>query len=271
MKTNFDITTSWLLVHEGGYVDNPKDPGGATNYGVTQKTYDGYRKRMGLPTQTVRSITMDEVLAIYKTQYWEKIMGDELPAGLDYAVYDFAVNSGPKRAVQCLQELLGANVKADGIMGNQTLGALAELGPEDMRALIEAYCEKRLNWMKTLKTFATFGTGWTRRVMGEQLGVQDADTGVIDRAVKLYMGRSVTAPVRAAVGKAVEEDTKMTVKVAEGFNLSTVGTVAAGIAPTAVIAMIQQEGPIQYALAVVVVIATILGAVVFYKKVISKT
>ena len=138
--------------------------------------------------------------------------------------------------MQSLQELLGKNVAADGIMGNQTLGVLADFGPEDMRELIEAYCEKRWNWMKTLKTFATFGKGWTRRVMGEQIGVQDADTGVIDRAVKLFMGAKVSAPTRAAEGKALEDDTKATVKVAEGFNLNTVGTVAAGVATLAAVA-----------------------------------
>lgn len=269
MEANFDTETQWLLVHEGGYVNHPKDPGGATNRGVTQRTYDGYRKRMGLPIQSVRSIIMLEVLDIYKTQYWDKIAGDQLPTGLDYAVYDFAVNSGPKRAVQFLQELLG-NVAADGIMGNQTLGALAAFGPKDMPGLIEGYCEKRWNWMQTLTTWSTFGTGWTRRVMGEILGFQDSDTGVIDRAVKLYSGQRTTAPLHTAAGKALEADTKATAKVAEGFNLNTVGTIAAGVAPTAVVAAIQQQGPMQYALAAVVIVATILGAIVFYKKVLSK-
>ena len=270
MKKNFEEQTGWLLIHEGGYVNHPKDPGGATNHGVTQRTYDGYRKRMNQPTRSVKSITHDEVLAIYKSQYWDKVMGDQLPAGLDYAVYDFAVNSGPKRAVQFLQELLGANVVADGIMGNQTLGVLSDFGPEDMCELIEAYCEKRWNWMKTLRTFSTFGKGWTRRVMGETAGGQTNDHGVIDRAVKVAMGEEPRAPIFSTGGKAVEEDTKATVKVVEGFNKNTIGTIAAGVAPTAVVAAISQEGPMQYALAAVVVVATILGAIVFYQKVIKR-
>lgn len=271
MQQNFEEQTQWLLVHEGGYVNHPKDPGGATNRGVIQRTYDGYRKRKGLPLRSVKSITTDEVLDIYKSQYWDKVMGDDLPAGLDYAVYDFAVNSGPSRAVKFLQELLGANIIKDGVMGNQTLGALAEFSPEDMRELIEAYCVKRWNWMKTLTTFATFGKGWTRRVMGETVGVQTNDHGVIDRAVKVHMGAATQAPLLAAAGKALEEDTKATTKVAEGFNMSTLGTVAAGVAPTALVTAISQEGPMQYALAAVVVVATIMGAIVFYKKVLSKT
>lgn len=268
-RQNFEEQTQWLLVHEGGYVNHPKDPGGATNRGVIQRTYDGYRKRMGKPQQSVKKITMAEVMDIYKSQYWDAVKGDELPAGLDYAVYDFGVNSGPTRAVKFLQQLLG--VTQDGQMGNQTLGALADISPEDMRDLIENYCEKRWNWMKTLGTFKTFGKGWTRRVMGEQIGVQDSDHGVIDRAVKVYMGQKTKAPTRSAEGKALLEDTTATTKVAEGFNFATVGTVAAGVAPTALVTAISQEGPMQYALAAVVVVATIMGAIVFYKKVLSKT
>lgn len=269
MEANFETETGWLLVHEGGYVNHPKDPGGATNRGVTQATYDGYRRRMNLAKRSVKEITMAEVMAIYKSQYWDVVKGDELPAGLDYAVYDFSVNSGASRAVKFLQELLG--VKADGMLGNQTLGALAEFSPEDMRELIQNYCEKRWNWMKTLKTWSTFGTGWTRRVMGEQLGVQDADTGVIDRAVKLSLGMETAAPTRAAAGKALEEDTKAVALVSEGFNQNTLGTIAAGVAPTALVAAIQQQGPMQYALAAVVVVAAIMAAIVFYKKVLRST
>lgn len=268
MQENFPELTTWLLVHEGGYVNHPKDPGGATNYGVTQRTYDGYQRRKGFATHSVKKITMDEVMDIYKSQYWDAVMGDHLPAGLDYAVYDFAVNSGPRRAVRFLQELLG-NVAVDGVMGNQTLGALASV--PDMQDLIEDYCEKRWNWMKTLTTFSTFGKGWTRRVMGEQFGIQEADQGVIDRAVMLSIGSRVQAPTRSAEGKAMEADEKATARVAEGFNMSTIGTVAAGVAPTAFVTMIEQEGPMQYALAVVVVITAILGALVFYKKVLSRT
>lgn len=271
MEANFEEQTGWLLVHEGGYVNHPKDPGGATNRGVIQRTYDGYRKRMGQPTRSVKSITNDEVMAIYKSQYWDKVMGNDLPAGLDYAVYDFAVNSGPSRAVKFLQQLLGKNVIQDGVMGNQTLGVLSDFGPEDMRELIEAYCAKRWNWMKTLSTFATFGKGWTRRVMGETVGVQTTDHGVIDRAVKVAMGAATQAPLFAAEGKALEADTTVTANVAEGLNMSTLGTVAAGVAPTALVTAISQEGPMQWALAAVVVVATIMGAIVFYKKVIHRS
>jgi lysozyme family protein len=122
--TNFTKTTSWLLIHEGGYVDHPEDPGGATNRGVTQAVYDGYRIRKGKQVRSVRYIDDAEVYDIYRTQYWDKVWGDELPNGLDYAVFDFAVNSGPSRAIKFLQRVIG--VPDDGIMGNVTMGKIRE-------------------------------------------------------------------------------------------------------------------------------------------------
>ena len=103
MKANFDKSLALVLVHEGGYVNHPKDPGGATNRGVTQAVYDAYRKTRGKAGQSVKFITDEEVNAIYKFQYWDRVQGDLLPAGLDYAVFDFAVNSGVGRASKYLQ------------------------------------------------------------------------------------------------------------------------------------------------------------------------
>lgn len=263
-QTNFNDATEWLLVHEGGYVNHPHDPGGATNKGVTQKTYDGYRKRIGSAPASVLNITPYEVRQIYRSQYWDRVMGDALPSGLDYAVYDFAVNSGPKRAVEFLQRRLGVSV--DGQMGNQTLGAIQSA---DIEQLIIEYCTDRWNWMQRLRTWKTFGRGWTRRVMGESVGVQVTDTGVIDRAVKLSENLTPIAPTRAAGGKAIDSDEKATARFADGVNLNTIGTVAAGVAPTGVVAALQQEGPMQYALSGVVVIAAVMAAIVFYKKVIE--
>lgn len=265
--TNFQTTTGWLLVHEGGYVNHPADPGGATNRGVTQAVYDGYRRRKGLRTQSVRNITEQEVYDIYRTQYWDKVWGDELPNGLDYAVYDFAVNSGPRRAIQFLQRIIG--VEADGVMGNVTIGKIRELQAEggEIGEIIEQLCTNRWNWMKTLRTFSTFGRGWTRRVMGEEVGIQDRDSGVIDRAYRMWAQQEVTAPTREAAGRALEGDEKSTERVREGMNLNTIGTIAGGVAPTAVVAAIQQEGPMQWALAGVVVVAAIMAAIVFYRKV----
>ena len=202
---SFETFLPWLLVHEGGYVNHPKDPGGATNKGVTQRVYDGFRRRRGMGGQSVKHISDDEVAAIYRAQYFDAIRGDDLPAGLDYAMFDFAVNSGPSRAAKFLQRRLG--VTADGVIGNQTLGAIEG---ESVADLIDGLCHDRLEWMKTLRTWKTFGRGWRRRVMGDHDGVQEDDTGVIDRAMRLHRKQVVRPPCEAPehvkLGKALDQD-----------------------------------------------------------------
>jgi lysozyme family protein len=157
MKANFDKSLALVLVHEGGYVNHPKDPGGATNRGVTQAVYDAYRKTRGKAGQSVKFITDEEVNAIYKFQYWDRVQGDLLPAGLDYAVFDFAVNSGVGRASKYLQAVLG--VAQDGQIGARTLAAITN--PSNA---INALCDRRMSFLRNLRTFLTFGKGWTRRV-----------------------------------------------------------------------------------------------------------
>lgn len=157
MKSNFEQSLDFVLEHEGGYVNHPRDPGGATNRGVTQAVYDGYRKIQGRPVQSVRLITPDELLAIYKFQYWDRVQGDFLPIGLDYAVFDFAVNSGVGRASKYLQAVLG--VAQDGQIGAKTLAAI-----RSPAAAINALCDRRMGFLRNLGTFLTFGKGWTRRV-----------------------------------------------------------------------------------------------------------
>jgi lysozyme family protein len=148
-----------LAVHEGGYVDHPDDPGGRTNKGVTQEVYDAYRSSRGLEPAHVRDITRDEVEEIYRSEYWDAIRADELPAGVAYAVFDAAVNSGPARAARWLQKAVGA--KVDGVVGRKTLAKTRAARPE---AVIDSVCEKRLRFMRRLKHYDTFGVGWERRV-----------------------------------------------------------------------------------------------------------
>lgn len=254
-----------MLVHEGGFSDHPKDPGGATNFGVTQRIYDGYRRRNGLPTQSVRLISRTEVVDIYRTQYWNKVMGNELPSGLDYAMYDFSISSGPSRAVKFLQHLVG--VEVDGLMGQVTLGAIEVFGDNTM--LIKMLCTKRLKWMKTLRTFKTFGRGWTRRVMGEVPGAQPAnDTGVIDRAVKLAGGiaaEALQSPTTSLPGKAEDRDQKIADKVAA--NPTAVLSAVGGAAPGLLSAMsMAPEGPVQWAIATALVIVVLVGGAIAYKR-----
>lgn len=159
MRENLEAALRQVLVHEGGYVNHPADPGGATNQGVTQRVYDAYRTRKGLKPQSVRGISPDEVATIYKRQYWDAVKGDDLPAGLDYAVFDYAVNSGPKQAILDLQRVLG--VTADGIIGNVTLAAISDA---DAFAVIDDLCARRMAFLRRLKHWPTFGRGWSHRV-----------------------------------------------------------------------------------------------------------
>lgn len=265
MKSNFGLYTEWLLVHEGGYVNHPKDPGGATNKGVTQRVYDAYLRRKGLPVKSVRQISREEVLEIYKTQYWNTISGDLLPDGLDYAVYDFAVNSGPSRAIRFLQKIL--RVKQDGVVGNMTLEAIR--GHNNLVDLIQQLCIDRWNWMKTLKTFSTFGKGWTRRVMGDVPGAQPStDHGVIDRATKLAQHMIVDVPRETFAGKADEEDQRVipaTVEAAkkdDNLISVTIGAVPGTMAAMAAL----PEGPIQWALAAILLIAATMAALLVWRK-----
>lgn len=160
MKENFPEALAAVLVHEGGYVDHKDDPGGATNKGITHRTYRAWLAKNGLPTsKNVRHITDEEVAAIYKAQYWDAIKGDDLPSGVDYAVFDFAVNSGPARAAKFLQRIVGSGV--DGVIGLQTLRSVSERAPKDIVLML---CQNRLAWLKKLRHWPTFGKGWSRRV-----------------------------------------------------------------------------------------------------------
>ena len=102
MTDKFKEALARVLVHEGGEVHNPKDPGGRTNKGITQRVYNAWRTRSHLPIRDVYLISDTEVESIYRSQYWDVIKGDQLPPGVDYAVFDGAMNSGPKQSVKCL-------------------------------------------------------------------------------------------------------------------------------------------------------------------------
>jgi lysozyme family protein len=160
MQSNFDECIELLLAHEGGYVDHPKDPGGRTNLGVTQHVWEEW---MGRPVteKEMRALTPLMVKPLYKRKYWDAVRADDLVAGVDYCVFDVAVNSGPGRAIKFLQSCVGVTV--DGGFGPATLAAVNK-AEEDPTRLIELYCAKRLEFLQSLKTFETFGKGWSRRV-----------------------------------------------------------------------------------------------------------
>jgi lysozyme family protein len=158
MKENFDEALKAILHHEGGYVNHPSDPGGRTNLGVTQRVWEEWVGHE-VDEKAMRALTPETVGPMYKTKYWDKIKGDDLPTGVDYAVFDAAINSGPGRAAKWLQQAVGA--VPDGAIGAGTLGKVAAMEPA---AIIEKYQETRLAFMQSLPTWDTFGKGWGRRV-----------------------------------------------------------------------------------------------------------
>ena len=158
MQSNWDKCLQAILHHEGGYVNHPKDPGGETNLGVTKRVYEEWGG-----TKDMKELTFEDVAPIYKKNYWHKGQGESLPGGLDLCVFDFGVNAGPGRAAKYLQTQIGTI--ADGGIGPNTLAKLDEyMQTNDIQTVIKKYQDVRLDYYKQLKTFETFGRGWTRRV-----------------------------------------------------------------------------------------------------------
>jgi len=155
---NWEQCFALVLKNEGGYVDNSADPGGATNLGCTKATWEAW---VGHPVtkDDIKSLMPNDVMPLYKAKYWDTIKGDDLPMGVDYAVLDFAINSGPIRAAKALQSVL--SVGSDGQIGPATLAALETANP---REIATAVCEARLAFLQSLPTYDTFGKGWSRRV-----------------------------------------------------------------------------------------------------------
>jgi lysozyme family protein len=158
MKENLLPSMVALMKHEGGFVNHPRDPGGMTNLGVTQRVWEEW---VGHPVseKEMRALTPAIVAPMYKKKYWDKVSGDLLPSGVDLAVFDFAVNSGPGRAAKMLQRVLG--VTEDGAIGPQTLAKAVSI---DSSKLIADYNAARLAFLQALPTWADFGNGWGTRV-----------------------------------------------------------------------------------------------------------
>lgn len=158
MRQNFAESLQHVLKHEGGFVNHPNDPGGMTNLGCTKAVWEEW---CGHPVteKVMRSLKAADVAPLYKRKYWDKIQGDELPNGVDYVVFDCAINSGPGRAMKFLQGCVG--VEVDGVLGPKTLAAVKAF---NSKQLIEDYSKRRLSFMMDLPTWGTFGKGWSRRV-----------------------------------------------------------------------------------------------------------
>ena len=156
--STYDDALRRLLLHEGGYTNHPSDPGGPTSYGVTIADY----RRYVTPNATaadVKAMKLDDAKAIYRRRYWDAQRCDELPGGVDYAIFDYGVNSGIGRAAKVLQRLVGTGV--DGQIGDVTIAAARAANTEK---LIKHICDEGLAFLRGLSTWNVFGTGWGRRV-----------------------------------------------------------------------------------------------------------
>ena len=157
MKENFDKCLAMLLEHEGGYVNSKHDRGGMTNLGVTKRVYDEWIGRESTE-QEMRDLTPDDVAPIYKKNYWDRVKGDQLPSGVDWCAFDWAVNSGSGRPAKAIQRAVGAT--QDGAIGNQTLGLVAE---KDPKFIIDYVYTVRQAFYEGLDDYKHFGRGWSRR------------------------------------------------------------------------------------------------------------
>lgn len=218
--SNFAKLLKPLVGIEGGVSDRPlkADPGGLTNKGVTQATYDLYRKSRGLALRSVRALTQAEMTEIYKVQFWDAVKGDSLPGGLDWAVFDFAVNSGASRAVKELQRVLG--VKLDGIVGLDTLGAVDRA---DTAKTINHYCDRRLVFMRGLKNWGANKNGWRRRVSEVRAAALDmADDSTPEPEKIVLTSMPATAAAKAP------ETAQAQLKTPEGVGLTCSAAAAGG-------------------------------------------
>jgi len=159
MKSTYNICLPLLLAHEGGYSNHPSDPGGPTNFGITIFDYRKYAKP-GATAADVRAMTVEEAKRIYRARYWNAQRCDELPAGLDYAVFDYGVNSGIGRSAKVLRRLLGLPDRSATISDDVIAAARAV----DPTTLVTKICDERLQFLRSLRTWPIFGAGWGRRV-----------------------------------------------------------------------------------------------------------
>ncbi|RDV02135.1 glycoside hydrolase family 108 protein [Undibacter mobilis] len=174
--SSYDGALAGLLAHEGGYSNHPSDPGGPTNFGITIADYRKYVKADATAAD-VKAMTIGQAKAIYRARYWDAQRCDELPAGVDYAVFDYGVNSGIGRSGKVLRRLL----KLPDTTHQVSDEVIAAARVADAATLVAAICDERLRFLKALKTWPVFGRGWGRRV---------AEV----KAAALTMAKHATAP-----------------------------------------------------------------------------
>jgi lysozyme family protein len=210
--SSYDAALARLLVHEGGYTNDAADPGGPTNFGITIYDYRKYVKP-NASAADVRSMRVEEAKAIYRAKYWGAQRCDELPAGVDYAVFDYGVNSGIGRSGKVLRRCLKLADNTSAVND----AVIAAAAAADAKALIVAICDERLRFLQSLRTWGVFGKGWGARVAEVKAYALQLASGAIAPAA---------APRAATAGKGV-------VPMAKGAQQSSAGAIAAAGATAA--------------------------------------
>lgn len=258
MRENLDDSLRYTFGHEGGYTANKNDKGNwlngqlvGTKYGITGATLAGHRGVRQVSAQDVRNLTLEEAEEIYRKSYWQQSGGDLLPSGLDHVVFDMGVNAGPSTAVKILQRLLGFKGKAvDGIVGGKTVTA-AEKWPGGIVDLIEKYSAARLDYYEGLDDWKHFGAGWKKRAAkAEKEGVFLAVAGL--EPMPAVSQNADPSP------KAIPEPEKVT--------RDPMAYVQAIPALGGLGFLFDGDGPVQYAMGAVLVIAAIGGVVWLWKR-----
>ena len=165
MESNFKSSLDHILKHEAGFQDDPRDEGnklpdgrrGCTNLGVTQAVWEAYVGHK-VSTADMKALTPDKVAPLYKHKYWDVVHGDDLPSGVDYIVFDFAINAGAGRAIKFLQHIVG--VLPDGSVGSKTILAVAAM---DSKTIIQEYSLAKEAFYRAIPSFYIYGKGWLAR------------------------------------------------------------------------------------------------------------
>jgi lysozyme family protein len=210
----YDEALRRLLAHEGGYTNHPSDPGGPTKFGITIYDYRKYVKANATAAD-VRGMSLDQAKAIYRKRYWDAQRCDELPAGVNYSVFDYGVNSGIGRSGKVLRRIVGLPDSTP-VVTDEVLRAVARRDP---KALVTAINDERLAFLKRLKTWPVFGNGWGRRVA-------DVRSVSLRMAAQQAPSPSIVPDVSPAPGKGVVPAPAVTKKVIVGAGIAA--PVAAG-------------------------------------------
>lgn len=238
-----------VLAHEGGYTNHPSDPGGPTNWGIT--IYDARKYwKSGATASDVKAMPKSVAVEIYRAKYWDALRCDDLPAGVDYAAFDYGVNSGIGRSGKVLRRVVG--IKADD--WRVTDAVLAQCALRKPEAVVNAICDEREKFLRSLKTWPVFGKGWSRRVIEvRKAALTMAENAAPISAVTLSEERAKATPPAPAIAKA-----------STAAPAATVGPVVAAGAAQA--AGWQSEWMIGIAVAAIAVVAIAAGIAAYRHK-----